>query len=95
MTAPAAYAHIVRKPKVCGGAAHIRGTRIRVIDIVALHQRGLSPAEMLDSYDHLTLAQVHSALAYYYDHEDEIEREFNRAERFAEEFKAKHPELVR
>jgi uncharacterized protein (DUF433 family) len=65
------------------------------MDVVALHKRGLSPAEILDSYDHLSLAQVHSALAYYYDHEDEIEQEFNQVRRFAERFKAKHPGLVR
>ena len=89
------YAHIVRKPRMCGGFPHIEGTRIRVMDVVALHKRGLSPAEILDSFDHLTLAQVHSALAYYYDHPEEIEQEFNQVRRFAERFKAKHPELVR
>ena len=89
------YAHIVQKPRICGGFPHIAGTRIRVMDVVALHKRGLSPAEILDSYDHLSLAQVHSALAYYYDHEDEIEQEFNLVRRFAERFKARHPGLVR
>ena len=90
-----AYAHIVRKPRICGGLPHIVGTRIRVIDVVALHKRGLSPAEILDSYDHLTLAQVHSALAYYYDNEGEIEKEFDQVRRYAESFKARHPRLVR
>ena len=89
------YAHIVRKPRMCGGFPHVEGTRIRVMDVVALHKRGLSPAEILDSYDHLSLAQVHSALAYYYDHEEEIEQEFSQVHRFAERFKAKHPGVVR
>lgn len=95
MTPVATYGHIVRKPRICGGLPHINGTRIRVMDVVALHERGLSPAEILDSLEHLTLAQVHSALAYYYDHEDEIEREFEQARRFAEKFRTKHPDMVR
>ena len=89
------YAHIVRKPRICAGFPHVEGTRIRVMDVVALHKRGLSPAEILDSYDHLSLAQVHSALAYYYDHEEEIEQEFDQVRHFAERFQAKHPDLVR
>ena len=88
MTTVATYAHIVRKPRICGGLPHIEGTRIRVLDVVALHKRGLSPAEILDSLEDLTLAQVHSALAYYYDHEDEIEQEFRQARRLVEGFRA-------
>lgn len=89
------YAHITRQPGVCSGFPRIEGTRVRVLDIVAHHKRGLSPAEILDSFEHLTLAQVHSALAYYYDHADEIEAEFKQARRFAENFKAQHTDLVR
>jgi uncharacterized protein (DUF433 family) len=95
MSTLTAYAHIAQKPRICGGFPYIQGTRIRVLDVVALHKRGLSPAEILDSYDHLSLAHVHSALAYYYDHEDEIEQELDQVRRFAERFKAKHPGLVR
>ena len=50
------------------------GTRIRVMDIVGLHRHGNTPEQMLNIYSTpLTLAQVHAALAYYYDHQDEIE----------------------
>jgi uncharacterized protein (DUF433 family) len=53
--------------------AYICGTRIRVQDIVSDHERhGLSPEEIAREYLHLSLAQVHAALAYYYDHRDEI-----------------------
>ncbi len=73
-----AYAHITKTPGVCGGKACIDGTRIRVMDIVVLHQRGMAAETMLDYYDSrpLTLAEVHSALAYYYDHKDEIDASF-------------------
>ena len=75
-TAVAAYPHIEKTPGVCGGKACIDGTRIRVLDIVGLHRRGLKPEDMLDTYAvRLTLAQVYSALAYYHDHKAEIEAE--------------------
>ncbi len=69
-----AYPHIEKTPGVCGGKACIAGTRIRVLDIVGLKRRGFEPEEMLRMYAvPLTLAQVHAALAYYYDHPEEIE----------------------
>lgn len=68
------YPHIEKTPGVCGGKACIGGTRIRVLDVVGLRRRGFEPEEMLRMYAvPLTLAQVHAALAYYYDHPEEIE----------------------
>ncbi len=68
------YAHIERTPGVCGGKACVTGTRIRVLDIVGLRRRGFEPEEMLRMYAvPLTLGQIHAALAYYYDHPEEIE----------------------
>jgi len=67
------YGHITHDPEVRAGKACIDGTRIAVVDIVTLLKRGYRPEEMLDHYQRpLTLAQVHSALAYYYDHRDKI-----------------------
>ncbi len=63
------YAHITKDPEVCGGKACIDGTRIRVMDIVALEREGYVPEKMLNVFAvQLTLGQVHAALAYYYDH---------------------------
>lgn len=78
----ATYPHISKTPGVCGGKACIAGTRIRVMDIVVLLERGLSPERMLEHYSSrpLALAEVHSALAYYYDHKDEIEADLRRDE---------------
>jgi uncharacterized protein (DUF433 family) len=69
------YAHITKTPGVCGGKACIDNTRVRVNNIAALAERGYTPAQMLEEYPHLSLAQVHAALVYYYDHPDEIEAE--------------------
>ena len=71
------YAHISKDPEVCGGKACIDGTRIRVMDIVGLHQHGYPPEKMLNVYSiPLTLSQVYAALTYYYDHPEEIEASF-------------------
>jgi uncharacterized protein (DUF433 family) len=73
-----AYPHITKTAGVCGGKACIAGTRIRVMDIVVLHEQGMPSEQMLEHYSSrpLTPAEVHSALAYYYDHKDEIEASF-------------------
>jgi uncharacterized protein (DUF433 family) len=88
--------HISKTPGICGGKACIAGHRIRVMDIVVWHERrGLSPDEIVDAFPGLTLADVHAALAYYFDHREEIEAEFRREVEIAEEFKKRYPERVR
>ena len=72
--AGATYAHVTKDPKVCGGKACIDNTRIRVMDVVLLHGRDMKPEDMLEYFSAtLRPAQVHAALAYYYDHPEEIE----------------------
>jgi len=59
-----------------GLKAMIKGTRIAVSTIVGYIRLGESPASIAQSVlPHLTLAQIHDALSYYYDHPDEIEAE--------------------
>ena len=53
--------------------AYIAETRVRVQDIYAMSElQGHSPDEIVRSLPHLTLAQVHAALAYYFDHREEV-----------------------
>lgn len=71
--------HIESTPGILGGKPRIAGHRIRVSDIVLWHEkRGLSPDEILGIYPGITLADVHAALAYYFDHREEIEAETER-----------------
>jgi hypothetical protein len=60
-----------------GEAARLeRLPRIRVAMIAMDHVgRGWSGEEILRQYPHLTPAEMHSALAYYYDHTPEIDAE--------------------
>lgn len=75
------YRYITQTPEVCGGRPVIKGTRTPVQTIVGYYKLGLSIEEILDGLPHLTPAQIHEALSYYYDHLDEIERDIaaNRA----------------
>lgn len=67
------HCYIVRKKGVCGGRPIIRGTRIAVWVIAGWVQKGYSPEEIhREIYPSLSLAQIHDALSYYYDHQDEI-----------------------
>ncbi|HEV2971197.1 MAG TPA: DUF433 domain-containing protein [Pirellulales bacterium] len=89
------YAHIVQTPGVCGGKPRIDGHRIRVQDIAIEHDwQGLSPEETCFAHPSLTLAEVHSALAYYFDHREEIQEEIRADREAVEKFKREHPESV-
>ena len=82
-------------PKVRGGKACIEGTRISVKDIVCLHEEGRTPEQMLNVFGTpLTLSQIHAALAYYYDHRDEIDASFAEEERIAAEYERKRAEYL-
>jgi uncharacterized protein (DUF433 family) len=77
------------RPGYCGGEPHILGHRITVKHVAVWHeQMGMSPAEIVATYPTITLAQVHAALAYYYDHRDDIHAAIAEEDRFVEELKA-------
>ena len=64
--------HVTRTPGVCGGKPCVRGTRIRVWDIHDWYSAGHSVDEIIEQFRRLTRADVHGAMAYFWDHEDEI-----------------------
>jgi len=68
------------------GVAWIEGTQVKVIEL-AMDKlaHGSSPEEMHFQYPHLSLAQIHAALAYYYDHQPELDAEIERRLRYADE----------
>jgi len=74
--------HVTKDPRVCGGKACIDSTRIRVMDVVLLQRQGLKPEDMIEYFSvPLSLAQVHGALTYYYDHPEEIEGDISDGKR--------------
>ena len=93
--AKAFYGHITHNPRVLRGRACIDDTRIRVLDIVQLLHEGRRPEEMLDVFAvPLTLAQVHAALAYYYDHPQEVEEAYRDGERWEAEYERDRAEYL-
>ena len=61
------------------GRAWIVGANTKVIEVVCDKiAHGSSPEEIHFQYPHLSLAQIHSALAYYYDHQAEFDAEIAR-----------------
>lgn len=70
--------------------AYIVGTRIRVQDVYADSEvHGMSPDEIAAAYSHLTLAQVYAALAYYFDHREDIQNELRQDRDIVAEIKAR------
>ena len=58
------------------GVAWIDDTKVKVIEVVLDKLAHCSsPEEMHFQYPHLSLAQIHAALAYYYDHQAELDAE--------------------
>ena len=74
------HPYVERKKRVCGGRPVIRGTRFPVSSIVWNHKLGLTVEEILREFPHLSPAQIHDALSYYYDHRTEIEEEIQQAQ---------------
>ncbi len=69
--------------------AFIAGTRVRVQDIyVESEIHGRSPDEIVAALPHLSMAQVHAALSYCFEHRQEILDEVRQDERLAAEARA-------
>lgn len=78
-TAPAlAYPHVSTDSQVMSGRPCITGTRVRVMDVVGAYKAGVPDEELQEYFSSrtLTLSEIHAALAYYYDHQDEIDAAF-------------------
>jgi uncharacterized protein (DUF433 family) len=81
--------HIESSPQRCGGKPCVVGTRIRVWDIYVWNVlQGRSPEDIVHNFPQLSLADVHGALAYFWDHQQEIRRQMKQAENLAERVKA-------
>jgi uncharacterized protein (DUF433 family) len=67
------YRNVEKVPGRCGGQPVIVGTRIRVATILTWYRQGMTIEEIVQLYPHIKPADVHDALAYAYDHMEEIE----------------------
>ena len=66
------YEHIV----IEDGVPRINGTTMKVVELVLEHQSyGWSPEELKYQHPYLELGQIYSALSYYYDHKEELDKD--------------------
>ena len=87
--------HIEIAPDISGGKPRIAGHRITVQNVVIWHERmGKSADEIAAEYD-LSLADVYAALAYYFDHRYEIDRDIEESEDFVETLRQKTPSKLK
>ena len=86
--------HIECTEGIAGGKPRVAGHRITVENIAIWHDRlGMTVDEIANEYD-LTLADVHAALAYYFDHRVEIDRSIKAGQAFAEALRQHSPSKV-
>ena len=88
------YPHITKRSGVRGGKACIDLTRICVNSVVFLHKEGKTPEQIVVEYPDLSLAQIHAALTYYYDHVNEIEAELKEEEGWDERYERRKAEAL-
>ena len=83
---PTTYEHIALDDQ---GIPWISAANTKVVELVAsVKAHGWSPEELVFQYPHLTLGQVHSALAYYWDHHQEIDADLARRKEYIERLRA-------
>jgi uncharacterized protein (DUF433 family) len=67
------YEHVVLSKE---GTPFIEGTPTKVVELVLSYlSSGSSPEELHLNYPYLSLGQIHSALAYYWDHKAELDQD--------------------
>ncbi|QDV38378.1 DUF433 domain-containing protein [Tautonia plasticadhaerens] len=80
------YAHIEPDEQ---GRPIVSGTRFKVRLIAQDHvAHGRDAEEIRRHHPGLTLGQIHSALAYYYDHKDEMDRDLEERHRRVDRLRA-------
>ena len=70
---PATHVRLDRR-----GVAWIDDTKVKVVEVILDHLAyGHSPEEIHLQHPHVSLAQIHAAFAYYYDHQADLEAELD------------------
>lgn len=70
------------------GVAWIDDTNIKVMEVALdMIAHGWSPEEIHFQHPHLSLAQIHSALGYYYDHKTEMDEQIQRSSQAVEKLR--------
>ena len=92
MSTPTNYPHIEKRTD---GKVWLIGTQTKVLEVVLDRMAHHWDADEIQrQHPHLTLAQIYSALAYYHDHEDEMDRAIEEQLNAVQNFRAQQGESV-
>ena len=86
--------HIVVTPGIAGGKPSIASHRITVENIAIWHLRMAKSPEEIAGEHGLGLADVHAALAYYFDHRAELDRSIEDDHAFVEALRNSTPSVL-
>jgi len=81
---------ISRTPGIKGGTPHIAGTGVTVRTIVRWNRSGLVPEEIALRIGHISLAQAHAALAFYFANQEAMDREMAEEEAESDRIEREH-----
>ena len=74
------------------GVPYISGTNMKVVELVLNRLAyGWSPEELHFQHPHLSLGQIYSALAFYHDHKDVLDRDIQRRRERIEAIRKQQP----
>ncbi|MEH2402811.1 DUF433 domain-containing protein [Nostoc sp.] len=66
----------------------IKGTSMKVVELItSIHAYGWSPEELHFQYPRLSMSQIYSALAYYWEHKEEIDADMHQRFEYAEKLR--------
>jgi uncharacterized protein (DUF433 family) len=64
----------------------IEETSMKIVELItSMKAYAWTPEELLQSYPHLTLSKIYSALAYYLDNQQEIDADIERREEYVKQ----------
>jgi uncharacterized protein (DUF433 family) len=70
------HLYVIRRADLAGGSPVVAGTKFPVRSVVQyVLRQGLTPEELVREFPQLTLPKIYDALSYYYEHQEEIDRE--------------------
>ena len=90
------HPYVVIDSQIKEGTPVIVGTRIKVMDIAIRYEYGgMTPDEIIEQFPHLTLAQIHDALSYYYEHKSRLDEAYKKEQIFINELKRHYPSILK
>lgn len=80
------HPYVEINPKNCNGSPIIKGTRVRIADIAIEYEHlNKTSDEIITAHPHLKLEQIHDALSYYYENQQQIDKKILEDKQFIQQ----------